>query len=159
MHVLKVKSCLVFEILSGITLDLKNRSAAHQLGNFSPSSTKLCLQKKHTTPICLIHNKGDIILITYIFVSFLLHEIPYQSFFKQFFLLFGPPRRSTIGWGWGLPWRSEHPTNYKKTPVCETVSLVSVLMWMEKQFTNLLALGLLLKLLSQMWLLTFSPVR
>lgn len=45
VYVLKVKTCLVFEILSGITLDLENRSAAHQLGNFSPPSTKLCLCK------------------------------------------------------------------------------------------------------------------
>lgn len=45
VHVLHAKSYLVFEILSGITLDLQNRSAAHQLGNFCPPSTKLSLHR------------------------------------------------------------------------------------------------------------------
>lgn len=42
---------LLFEILSGITLDLKNRTASHQFGNFSPPSTKLSLQKNTTQPV------------------------------------------------------------------------------------------------------------
>lgn len=45
VHVLYAKYYLVFEILSGITLDLQNRSAAHQLGNFCPPSTKLSLHR------------------------------------------------------------------------------------------------------------------
>lgn len=43
----------MFEILSGVALDLKNRTATHQLGNLSPPSTKLSLQK-NTTETCSI---------------------------------------------------------------------------------------------------------
>lgn len=38
----------MFEILSGIALDLKNRTATHQLGNLGPPSAKLSLQKNTT---------------------------------------------------------------------------------------------------------------
>lgn len=40
----------MFEILSGVAFDLKNRTTAHHLGNLRPPSTKLSLQENTPQP-------------------------------------------------------------------------------------------------------------
>lgn len=102
---------LLFEILSGIALDLKNRAASHQFGNFSPPSTKLSLHKNTTQPSCILAIALTESLIINVKYPCMFTKEAYQSFLKQFFFLFGPTSRGTRGWSWCLRWRPEHPTD------------------------------------------------
>lgn len=88
---------LLFEILSGIALDLKNRAASHQFGNFSPPSTKLSLQKNTTQPSCILPITLTGSLIINVKYPCMFTKEAYQSFLKQFFFLFGPTSRGTRG--------------------------------------------------------------
>lgn len=78
--VLHAESYLVFEILSGITLDLQNRSAAHQLGNFCPPSTKLSLHRSTSHHVLSHTQVGSVKLDSlYTFFKYETHTSPFSN--------------------------------------------------------------------------------
>lgn len=146
----KSMSHLLFEILSGIALDLKHRTASDQFSNLSPPSTKLGLQKHKTQRSCVLN-----MMLT-------------KSLINTHVNMNGLPvlPQTVLSLVWTSEWRHPRLKLQALLVIWTWRTQVLVIKWgllwwcrrMNEQ-THLFALAFIGASISQMRLLTFWPVR